>query len=57
MGVDMLFDDLLIRFFRSRSRCVTIRPTSGDAGAENDRIVFQILFSRSSVKRESICQK
>jgi hypothetical protein len=33
---------------------VTIRPTSGDAGVENDRIVSQILFSRSSVKRERI---
>lgn len=31
MGVEMLFDVLRIRFFRSRSRCVTIRPTSGDA--------------------------
>ena len=36
---------------------MTIRPTSGDAGVENDRIVFQNLFSRSSVKRESMFPK
>lgn len=36
---------------------MTIRPTSGDAGVEDDRRVFQILFSRSSIKRERIYQK
>lgn len=51
--VEMLFSGFAYSILQ-KSRCVTIRPTSGDAGVENDRIVFQILFSRSSVKRERI---
>lgn len=35
---------------------MTIRPTSGDEAIENDG-VFQILVSRSSVKRESVRSK
>lgn len=38
-------------------RNVTIRPTGGDEGVVEDVKDFQILFSRSSVKRESIFPK